>query len=175
MEYGNVVFHKAQQQSTHWRSLTELTVICTVAQQLGKPTRLPCGLIPIRRHQPRKVETMILKWDERSKPRKQKVHELRDSNIYASKSLQVVRFCIGVDEASVLLGYHVASLGNLFAMFQDNVIVSCSRIAFSKKKNPLSQLDLWRKVILQGVKQRLPHLISLAITKLNARSKVART
>jgi hypothetical protein len=104
--------------------------------------------------------------------RNTEVHELRDSNIYTSKSLKVFRFYSGVGEASFLLGYFAASLGNRFPMFRDNVVVPFSTVEMSKKKNPLRQLDLYMKFILQGVKLRPPHLISLPIAKRNTCSKV---
>jgi hypothetical protein len=37
-------------------------VICAIAGEWGKLTRQPRDLIPIRRNQSRKVETVVLKW-----------------------------------------------------------------------------------------------------------------
>lgn len=48
---AEVLFHKAQKQSTSLndrQSLTELTVFCVIAGQWGKPISLPCRLIPVQ-------------------------------------------------------------------------------------------------------------------------------
>ena len=58
-----VSLHKPRKQSVSLnggRNLTELTVICAIAEQLRKTNRQSRGLVPIRRNQSRKIETIIL-------------------------------------------------------------------------------------------------------------------
>ena len=80
------LFHKARKQSPQWQSLTELPVICTTEEQWGKPTQLPCSLIPFHRYQPRKVGTTKVIRDERSKPRTQSFTNL-GSVIHTQKQI----------------------------------------------------------------------------------------
>jgi hypothetical protein len=54
-----------------------------------------------------------------------------------------LELCSGVSETSILLGFHAASLGKCFPTFQDNTVVSSSKVEMSKNNgvehfNPLS-------------------------------------
>ena len=42
--------------------MVELRVICAIAGEAGQPIHEPHGVIPFRRNQSRKAETVVLKW-----------------------------------------------------------------------------------------------------------------
>jgi len=65
-DYRTVSFHKTQKQLTSLnnrrRSLTEVTVMCTIAWGRGKHTHQPHDLILIQWNQSRKIKITALKW-----------------------------------------------------------------------------------------------------------------
>jgi len=62
-DWMRVSFHEEQNQSTSFnKRLSSIDHSTTIAADYGESTSQPCDLIPIRRDQSRKFETIALKW-----------------------------------------------------------------------------------------------------------------
>jgi hypothetical protein len=122
----------------------ELTVICAIAGVMGKPTRLPHGLIPIHQNQSRELKSMLLK------------HMIMKSLKLENWNSGVQKYTT-INKWSVIYVYWDAQFQAVFSTVTSHHVISVHRRFFNYPYTAPQPQAINRPSLLPAASQFIPH------------------